>query len=180
MSKGLARKVEQNSKRTLTNRQKTFARLIVDGIYTNTECARRAGFSAETARTKASCLLNGKEFPHVVEYIKELREERERKYKVTLIGQLQRLSELSHSAEDAGQFSAAINAEKIRSALGGLTIDRREQINRLDEMSRADIVARLADLKKQYPHAFIEGEFKDVTARGKFLEDSKKEVASRK
>ena len=72
--------------------------------------------------------------------------------------------------EEAGQFSAAINAEKIRSALGGLTIDRREQVNRLDDMSRADIVARLADLQKKYPNAF-EGEYKDVTARVELLEN---------
>lgn len=165
----VVKKIEEETDRNLTNRQKTFARLVVDGVYTNTECARRAGFSAQTARIKASCLLNGRDFPHVVEYIKELRHEREQKYGVTLIGQLQRLSELSRSAEEAEQFSAAINAEKIRSALGGLTIDRRENINRLDDMSRADILARLADLQKKYPHAFIEGEFKDVTGTGSEL-----------
>jgi hypothetical protein len=170
MSDRLAQKIEKKNDRVLTQRQKTFARLIVEGTYSNTECARRAGFSADTAKTKASVLLNGREFPHVVEYIKELREERERKYGVTLGGQLQRLSELSRSAEEAGQFSAAINAEKIRSALGGLTIDRREQVNRLDDMSRADIVARLADLQKKYPNAF-EGEYKDVTARVELLEN---------
>ena len=67
----------------------------------------------------------------LLEYINELREERERRYGVTTIGQLERLYELSKGAEDAGHFSAAINAEKIRSALGGLTIDRRDnQYNR--------------------------------------------------
>jgi hypothetical protein len=75
--------------------------------------------------------------------------------------------------------SAAINAEKIRSALGGLTIDRRENINRLDDMSRADIVARLAELQKKYPTAFIEGEYKDVTRPGsELLEHDKKTTAT--
>ena len=83
-----------------------------------------------------------------------------------MIGQLQRLHQLSQGAEEAGQFSAAINAEKIRSALGGLTIDRRETVNKLDDMSRAEIIARLADLQKKYPNAFIEGEYKDVTGTG--------------
>jgi hypothetical protein len=75
---------------------------------------------------------------------------------VTLVGQLKRLDELSRGAEEEGQFSAAINAEKIRSALGGLTIDRREQqhIHQLDKLSREEIVSRLADLRKQHPHAF--------------------------
>jgi hypothetical protein len=112
-----------------------------------------------------------------VEYITQLREERERRYAVTTLGQLERLHKLSLGAEDAGQFSAAINAEKIRSALGGLTIDRRENINTMDQLSRDEIVSRLADLQKKYPQAFvIDGDFKDVSneprTRGKVLEIS--------
>ena len=99
-----------------------------------------------------------------MEYVQELREERQRRYGVTTIGQLERLYKLSSGAEEAGQFSAAINAEKIRSALGGLTVDRREQINTIDQMSRDEITARLAALQKQYPQAFvIEGTAKDIT-----------------
>jgi hypothetical protein len=80
------------------------------------------------------------------------------------MGQLERLSKLSRGAEDDGQYSAAINAEKIRSALGGLTVDRRENINTIDQLSRDEIVGRLADLQKKYPQAFdIEAEYKDVT-----------------
>ena len=111
-----------------------------------------------------------------MDYVQELRDERERRYGVTTIGQLERLHQLSKGAEDAGQFSAAINAEKIRSALGGLTIDRRETINTIDQLSRDEITARLAALQKQYPQAFqIEAEYKDVTpneqgTRGELLE----------
>ena len=92
---------------------------------------------------------------------------------MTVTGQLKRLQELSSGAEEAGQFSAAINAEKIRSALGGLTVDRREQIHQLDDLSREEITARLSQLRQQYPQAFIEGEFKEVTdadTRGELLE----------
>jgi len=166
--------IENKHDRTLTNRQMTFAKHIVEGIYSNAECARKAGYSSDLASKQASVLLNGRDYPHVVEYIKELREERERRYGVTTIGQLERLHQLSKGAEDAGQFSAAINAEKIRSALGGLTIDRRENINTVDQMTRAQIVARLDALKKQYPQAF-EVEMKDITpdeqgTRGELLE----------
>jgi len=148
----------------LTNRQMTFAQKIVEGIYSNAECARLAGYVKDIAKKQASVLLNGRDFPHVVEYIEELRQERERRYGVTMIGQLERFHKLSLGAEDAGQFSAAVNAEKIRSALGGLTIDRRETINTIDQLSRDEITARLALLQKQYPQAFqLEGEYKDVT-----------------
>ena len=140
----------------LTQRQREFAKYIVEGIYSNAECARKAGYSADSAAVQASKLLNGRDFPEVPPLIKEMREERERRYRVTLTGQLKRLEELSRGAEDSGQFSAAINAEKIRSALGGLTIDRRENnhIHQLDALSREDIAARLADLRKNYPTAF--------------------------
>jgi len=157
-------KIEEAHDRKLTERQKTFARHIVEGIYSNAECARQSGYSRDVAAVYASKLLNGRQYPHVVEYIQELREERERRYGVTTIGQLQRLAQLSKGAEEAGQFSAAINAEKIRSALGGLTIDRRENINTIDQLSRDEIVGRLAALQKQYPQAFqIEQPMKDVT-----------------
>jgi phage terminase small subunit len=147
----------------LTNRQKTFAKLIVEGTYSNSECARKAGYSEGQARKTASLLLNGRDFPLVVDHIKELRENYERKYGVTLMGQMKRFADLSKGAEESGQFSAAVNAEKIRSALGGLAIDRRETnvTHNLDKLSREEIVGRLAEIRKNYPSAF-EGEYKVV------------------
>lgn len=157
--------VEDRYNRRLTQRQKRFAELFVEGQYSNRNCAIQAGYAESSAHVVANYLLNPKEYPHVVEYIAELQEERERKYGVTLQGQLKRLYQLSRGAEDAGQYSAAINAEKIRSALGGLTIDRRETVNTIDDMTRDQIVQRLADLQSKYPQAFavIEGQYKDVT-----------------
>lgn len=152
-------RIEEEHGRVLTERQKTFAELYVEGIYTNSECARRAGFSHEVAPVYAAKLLNGNDFPHVVDYIKELREAKERKYGVTTIGQLERLYNLSRGAEEAKQFSAAINAEKLRSALGGLTTDRRETLNRIENMSRDQILSRLVELQEKYPF------LKDVTPK---------------
>ena len=134
----------------LTNRQKEFAKFIVEGTYSNAECARKAGYSEGQAAKTASLLLNGKDFPLVVDHVKDLREAREKKYGVTLLGQLKRFSDLSKGAEESGQFSAAVNAEKIRSALGGLAIDKRETnvVHQLDKLSREEIVARLSEIKK--------------------------------
>ena len=146
----------------LTERQKTFAKLYVEGRHSNAECARMAGYAEKSARIQASKFLNGTDFPEVVELIKELRQAAERKYGVTLMHQLKRLDELSRGAEEAGQYSAAIKAEKIRSSLGGLTIDRREanHIHQIDSLSREEIINRLSELRKSYPHAFVEGEYK--------------------
>ncbi len=162
----------------LTERQKTFAKFYVEGIYSNAECARKAGYTDKAPHQMAYKLLDGR-FPLLIEHIEELREERERKYGVTLIGQLKRLKDLSEGAEESGQFSSAINAEKIRSALGGLTVDRREQIHQLDEMSKEEIALRLAKLRREYPQAFIEGEYQEINDVGeKLLEHSEEESAS--
>ena len=72
------KKIETKHQRKMTGRQMSFARFIVEGIYSNAEAARRAGYASELANERASRLLNGKDYPHVVEYIKELRDERER------------------------------------------------------------------------------------------------------
>lgn len=177
------KKIEETHNRKLTNRQMTFAKFIVEGIYSNAECARKAGYAPDIANKTASVLLNGRDYPHVLEYVNELREERERRYGVTTLGQLERFYKLSRGAEEAGQFSAAVNAEKIRSALGGLTIDRRENINTIDQLSKDEIVARLAMLQEKYPQAFLldASEYKDVTdeqgPRGELLEQYQAEPA---
>ena len=72
----IKKKIEAEHGRKLTNRQMTFASKIVEGIYSNAECARKAGYSHDVAYNTASKLLNGRDYPHVLEYITELREER--------------------------------------------------------------------------------------------------------
>jgi hypothetical protein len=159
-----ARDIEEASGRKLTQRQKEFARLFVDGRHSNAGCAREAGYAAASASVQAAVFLTSGKFPHVTEFIEELRQDRERRFGVTLIGQMERFSRLSNGAEEAGQFSAAVNAEKIRSALGGLTIDRREQnhLHSIEGLSREAVEERLAELRSTHPEAFIEGKFEEI------------------
>ena len=161
-----AEEIEESHGRKLTNRQKGFARHYVDGINSNAECARKAGYSDTNgiAKIQAYKLLDTQLFPHVAEFIEELREDRERKYGVTLMGQLKRLRDLSIGAEEKGHFSAAINAEKTRSALGGLTVDRREtnHFHAIENMNREEIEGRLGELRKSHPGAFIDVEYKVI------------------
>ena len=155
--------LEEEFGREITVRQRKFCEEYVEGRMTASECARQAGYNPASAGDIASKLLNGRDFPHIPRYISQLREEKERLYGVTLSGQLERLYKLSRGAEEKGQFSAAINAEKIRSALGGLTVDRRENINTIDQMTRDQITARLAELQQKYPQAFIvDAEYTEV------------------
>jgi len=161
-----AEEIEESHGRKLTNRQKEFSRHYVDGINSNAECARKAGYSDTNgiAKIQAYKLLDTQLFPHVAEFIEELREDRERKYGVTLMGQLKRLRDLSIGAEEKGHFSAAINAEKTRSALGGLTVDRREtnHFHAIENMSREEVEGRLGELRESHPGAFIDVEYKVI------------------
>jgi len=159
----------------LTNRQKEFARHFVDGTHSNAECARLAGYASDCAKVQAHKLLDANSFPHVADYILELREDREKKYGVTLLGQLKRLSELSQGAEEAGHFSAAINAEKTRSALGGLTTDRREtsHFHAIENMNRDEIENRLKEIRQNHPSVFTDADYEvlnDTKTRDTVLE----------
>ncbi len=98
--------IEEKHERKLTNRQMTFARHIVEGIYSNAESARQAGYSPELANERASVLLNGRDYPHVVEHIEELRQERERRYGVTTIGQRETASIVSRGRRGWAFFSS--------------------------------------------------------------------------
>ena len=162
------------NKNQLTNRQKEFAKYIVEGTYSNSKCARMSGYAEASSHIQASKLLNGNDFPLVTDHIKELREERERKYAVTKIGQIKRLKELSIGAEELGQISSAVNAEKLITQIGGIAIDRREikVEHSIDKLSRDEIVSRLSELRKAHSYAF-DGDFTRVedTKHGKDRED---------
>jgi phage terminase small subunit len=155
--------VERQTGHRLTMRQKRFADRYVEGDCSATQAAIEAGYNPKGATNQASRLLNPKETPAVAAYIAQLREDLQARYGVTKDGMLKRLYDLSRGAEGEGQFSAAINAEKTRASLAGLTIDRRETINTVQDMTKDQVLARLEELKRKHPYAFIEGDFKDVT-----------------
>lgn len=159
----LLRQVEEAANRTLTARQRKFAELYAEGTRTVRQCVAEAGYKVEPgSKNFGSTLLCARTSPHVVAYIRELQEQQRLQYGVSIERQLKRLSELSHGAERANQYSAAINAEKLRSVLGGLTVDRREQINSVDDMTREQILNRLESLVEKYPAL---AQLKDVTPK---------------
>jgi len=146
--------IYQQTGHRLTMRQKKFAERFVEGDITATGAAIEAGFSPRTAGQIAYQLLNPRERPQVVAYLNYLRDEMEARYGVTKEGMLKRLYDLSRGAEEGGQFSAAIVAEKTRASLAGLTIDRRETINTVQDMSKDQVINRLEELRKKHPAAF--------------------------
>jgi hypothetical protein len=56
----IKQKIEKDHGRTLTNRQMSFAKFFVEGVYSNAECARKAGYAEDVAAKQASILLKVK------------------------------------------------------------------------------------------------------------------------
>ena len=139
--------------RKLTTKQHKFAVLLVTkgDRMSAKECAIEAGFSEKSAQQAAANLTNPKMFPLVVSEIERLRREWEQKYKVTYGRHIRRLDDLSRGAEEAGNWAAAVAAEKSRGQAAGLYIDRKEILTgTIDQLSKAEVEEKLKEIEKQF------------------------------
>jgi LPS O-antigen subunit length determinant protein (WzzB/FepE family) len=139
--------------RKLTTKQHKFAVLLVTkgDRMSAKECAIEAGFSEKSAQQAAANLTNPKMFPLVVNEIERLRREWEQKYKVTYGRHIRRLDDLSRGAEEAGNWAAAVAAEKSRDQAAGLYIDRKEILTgSIDQLSKAEVEEKLKEIEKQF------------------------------
>ena len=139
--------------RKLTTKQHKFAVLLVTkgDRMSAKECAIEAGFSEKSAQQAAANLTNPKMFPLVVSEIERLRREWEQKYKVTYGRQIRRFDDLSRGAEEAGNWAAAVAAEKSRGQAAGLYIDRKEILTgSIDQLSKAEVEEKLKEIEKQF------------------------------
>ena len=139
--------------RKLTTKQHKFAVLLVTkgDRMSAKECAIAAGFSDKSAQQAAANLTNPKMFPLVVSEIERLRREWEQKYKVTYGRHIRRLDDLSRGAEEAGNWAAAVAAEKSRGQAAGLYIDRKEILTgSIDQLSKSEVEEKLKEIEKQF------------------------------
>ena len=143
----------------LTPKQAKFCLLFVQegDTKTATECAILAGYSEKRARIEASEL---RKHPGCTEYIRELRNQEEKKYEINLYKHLKRLDQLSRGAEEKGNWNAAVTAEKSRGQVGGLYIDRKEIMHgSIDQLNREEVDKLLRDMDKKLA---IEGSYREV------------------
>ena len=143
----------------LTPKQAKFCLLFVQegDTKTATECAILAGYSEKRARIEASEL---RKHPGCTEYIRELRNQEEKKYEINLYKHLKRLDQLSRGAEEKGNWNAAVTAEKSRGQVGGLYIDRKEIMHgSIDQLNREEVDKLLRDMDKRLS---IEGRYSEV------------------
>ena len=137
----------------LTDQQQRFSELYVynEGRMTPYECAKEAGYAAESARVRASELRNPRRFPLVVKYIGDLREEVQNKYEVTFEKHNKELARLREEALKKGSFSSAVNAEVARGKAGGLYIEQKIiKTGKLEDMSEQELERRMKEIVDQY------------------------------
>ena len=143
----------------LTPKQIKFCLLFVQegDTKTATQCAIEAGYSENRAKQEASEL---RKHPGCMEYIRELRNQEEKKYEVNLHKHLIRLHQLSVGAEEKGNWNAAVTAEKSRGQVAGLYIDRKEIMHgSIDQLNREEVDKLLRDMDKRLS---VEGSFEEI------------------
>jgi len=131
----------------LTEMQASFVWHYTEGACGMSEAARKAGY--EFPSQSANKLLNGKDYPNVVKAIRIKQDELAEKYAITPQKTGTMLWKIMESAYDNGQFNAAVSAIKELNQLGGLSINRSQNINinaNLEKMSRDQIKERLGQL----------------------------------
>ena len=133
----------------LTSMQMKFAELLIyfEGRKYAYECAIEAGYSKDTARSQASQLQNPKLYPHVVKYIGEIKEERNKKYGVSYGGHLTELGRIRDQALKDRSYSAATVAEKARGQVGGLYIEQKIiRTGKVEDLTEEELDNRIANI----------------------------------
>jgi hypothetical protein len=144
--------VNPKKEKGLTEKQEKFCRIYATEDVTRTEAAKLAGYSDTTAPIAGSRFLNGRDYPHILARIGEIKEELSRKYEVSFDGHVRQLAKIRDMALEKGNYTAAVAAEKSRGQVAGLYISRSEiLVGKIDQMSREEVLAEIAKLQTQFP-----------------------------
>ena len=139
----------------ITPKQEEFARLYAGGNLSQTEAARRAGYSPnnpKNAGIMGRLLLHEKYFPRVVKRVEEIREALAHRADVTFDNHVTKLAEIRDAALEKGNFTAAVAAEKSRGQAAGLYVSRSEVlVGKIDQMSRDEVMNEIRRLQSEFP-----------------------------
>ena len=143
----------------VTEMQKTFARLHVENSFgehsmSNTDCAKKAGYSPESSSQRAYELTNPEIYPNVCEYIEELKNEFRKKNKIDPDRHMGRLNHLGLQAEKNKMYGIALQSEIARGKVAGYYIERKAILNNptIDNMNLDQLYQRMRDIKKRHRH----------------------------
>ena len=142
--------------KTLTDKEKLFARLYVDNMFsnetrTNTDIAIAAGYAKESAHQRAYELTTYKLKPHVYMHIEELKEDFRIRNQVTKEKHMARLNEIHDMAKQKGQLHTAMNAEVYRGKAAGLYVERKLIANKtLEDKTEEELEAELKRIEDNF------------------------------
>jgi phage terminase small subunit len=136
------------TKKKLTPKQEKFAQNVAKGM-NKKDAATQAGYSEKNS-TRAGTILSSKANPTVKNRITELQTKAANKAVLTLGTHLVDLKEIRNGAMRNGAWSAAVTAEVARGKAAGLYVNRSElTVNRVDTMSKDEVLARMKELYYQ-------------------------------
>ena len=139
--------------------QKTFARLHVENSFgehsmSNTDCAKKAGYSPESSSQRAYELTNPEIYPNVCKYIEELKNEFRKKNNISPDKHMGRLQYLGLKAEENKMYGIALQSEIARGKVAGYYIERKAILNNpsIDSMDLDQLYQRMRDIEKRNRH----------------------------
>ena len=144
--------MKKNLTKPLTDKEKLFAQLYVENIFsndtrTNRDIAIASGYAKESAHQRAYENTTYKLKPHVVTYIEELKEDFRVRNQITPEKHMARLNEIHQMAKKKGQLHTSLNAEVYRGKVAGYYVEK--QLIKQEE-SEEDIEAKLKDVIERY------------------------------
>jgi phage terminase small subunit len=141
-------------KKTVTPQQWTFIQELVcgDGKMTMAQAAIAAGYSEAGATDKAYELTDPRKSPHVVAAIQQYRRDLAERYGTTFDRHMRDMQIIRDKALEAGNYSAAVQAEYRRGqALGTIYVERKEiRHGTIDSMSAEEVRRKLEEIKLMY------------------------------
>ena len=158
-------------RKKLSEKQIIFVKELVynEGSITATEAAIRAGYPEPSARSKASMLQNPKYYPLVVDHARQIREEVQKKYDMTIFKHFKELQKIREKALEEGSYSAAVQAEVARGKVAGLYVEQKIiKHGKLDQLTEKEVDEKIAELMREMK--IVEGET---------IDDSKKISSSK-
>jgi phage terminase small subunit len=129
-----------------------------DGQITAREAARRAGYPISSCHARAHELQNPNICPHVAREIERYRDEIDAKYEVGYKRHVRDLQVLRDKSMDAGAWSAAVMAERLRGmAQGGIYVSKSEvRTGGLESMTRSQVEAELEKIRQSFDQSIID------------------------
>jgi phage terminase small subunit len=140
--------------RTVTPQHWKFIQELCDGDGKKTlvQAALAAGYAESCAAEMAYRLTNPKQSPHVVAAIQRYRQDLAEKYGTTFERHMRDMQNIRDRALEAGNYSAAVQAEYRRGqALGTIYVERKEiRHGTIDSMGLDEIKRKLEEIKAIY------------------------------